>query len=34
VAESLYGGVAKYAAGINGEKPKVRTVERAAVSKP
>jgi len=30
VAESLYGGVAKYASGINGEKPKVRTVERAA----
>jgi N-acetylmuramoyl-L-alanine amidase len=34
VAESLYGGVAKYAAGINGEKPKVRAVERAAVVKP
>jgi N-acetylmuramoyl-L-alanine amidase len=31
VAESLYGGVAKYASGINGEKPRVRTVERAAV---
>ncbi len=31
VAESLYGGVAKYAEGINGERPRVRTVERAAV---
>jgi N-acetylmuramoyl-L-alanine amidase len=31
VAESIYGGVAKYAAGINGERPRVRTVERAAV---
>jgi N-acetylmuramoyl-L-alanine amidase len=34
VAESLYGGVAKYAAAINGEKSRVRTVERAAVVKP
>jgi N-acetylmuramoyl-L-alanine amidase len=35
VAESLYGGVAKYAAGINGMKPKApRAVERAAVAKP
>jgi N-acetylmuramoyl-L-alanine amidase len=30
VAESLYGGVAKYAAGINGGKVKGRAVERAA----
>jgi N-acetylmuramoyl-L-alanine amidase len=33
VAESLYGGVAKYAAGINGAKVKVRTTERAAVGR-
>jgi N-acetylmuramoyl-L-alanine amidase len=30
VAESLYGGVAKYAAGINAGKVKTKTVERAA----
>jgi N-acetylmuramoyl-L-alanine amidase len=30
VAESLYKGVAKYAAGINGARPKVRTTEEAA----
>jgi N-acetylmuramoyl-L-alanine amidase len=30
VAESLYGGVAKYAAGINAGKVKAKTVERAA----
>ncbi len=35
VAESLYGGVAKYAAAINGLKPKApKTMERAAVAKP
>jgi N-acetylmuramoyl-L-alanine amidase len=31
VAESLYAGVARYAAGINGVKPKPRVTERAAV---
>ena len=30
VAESLYKGVARYAAGINGMKPKVRTTEQAS----
>ncbi len=30
VAESLYGGVARYAAGINGSRPRVRTTEQAA----
>ncbi len=30
VAESLYQGVARYAEAINGEKPRVRTVEQAA----
>ena len=29
VAESLYKGIARYAEGINGVKPKVRTVEQA-----
>ena len=31
VAESLYGGIARYAGAINGGKPKVRTTERAAL---
>jgi N-acetylmuramoyl-L-alanine amidase len=30
VAESLYQGIARYAEGINGAKPRVRTVEQAA----